>query len=241
VSIANITPPSRFPERIARKRYKAGLTGDILRTTLEAETMATTLYYAPMSRAGRARWMLEELAIPYQLHRLDVEAKEHKQAAYLALNPTGHIPTLVDGDQVVYKSLAIVLYLGDRYGVPKGLAPAADDKERGKYLTWTTYAIATLEKELALYDRHTRRLPEGERVASVAAAAKRSFLEAIAPLEQALPGKTTLLARFSGADVLTVSVLEWAKEIGVLAGRSALDAYVGHNVQRAAAQRARAD
>lgn len=203
--------------------------------------MATTLYYVPMSRAGRARWMLEELELPYQLHRLDVQAKENKQAPYLALNPTGHVPTLVDGDQVVYKSLAIVLYLGDRYGVAKSLAPAADAKERGKYLTWTTYAIATIEKELAMYDRHTRRLPEGERIASVAASAKQSFLEATAPLEQALAGKTTLLAQFSGADVLTVSVLEWAKELGVLAGRPALDAYVRHSLQRPAAQRSRAD
>jgi len=204
--------------------------------------MAIKLYYVPMSRAGRARWILEELAIPYELHRLDVGAKESRQAAYLALNPTGHVPTLVDGDQVVYKSLAVVLYLADRYGAARGLAPAVDAADRGAYLTWTTYAIGTIEKELAIYDRHTRRLPAGERVAAVAEAAKRDFAEALGPVEAALAGKEHLVGgRFTAADVMMVSVLEWAAELGLLAGHTALGDYVRRQASRPAARRARAD
>jgi len=162
--------------------------------------------------------MLEELEIPYELQRLDAAARENRQPAYLALNPTAHVPTLVDDGQRIFRSLAIVLYLADRYGIAKGLAPAVDGADRGAYLMWTTFSIVTVEKELAIYDRHSRRLPPEERVGPVAAAAKSGFADAVAPVADALAGQPYLVGgRFSAADLLMASVLDWARDLGLLA------------------------
>ncbi len=55
------------------------------------------LYYAPKTRAGRVRWMLEELGVPYELHRLDLASGEHRTPEYLAVHPLGRVPALLDG------------------------------------------------------------------------------------------------------------------------------------------------
>ena len=55
------------------------------------------LYYVPRTRAGRPRWLLEELEVPYELVRLDVVAKANRTPEYLAIHPHGAVPALVDG------------------------------------------------------------------------------------------------------------------------------------------------
>ena len=55
------------------------------------------LYYVPMTRSNRPRWMLEELEAPYELVRLDPNKGDNKTPEYLAINPTGKVPSLVDG------------------------------------------------------------------------------------------------------------------------------------------------
>ena len=52
------------------------------------------LYYARYTRAGRARWALEEAGAPYELERLDLKAGDHKQPSYLAIHPHGVVPAL---------------------------------------------------------------------------------------------------------------------------------------------------
>ncbi len=65
-------------------------------------TSSLKLYHAPQSRSVRPRWMLEEIGVPYELLRLDLRAGDQKKPEYLKLNPNGTVPTLVDGDVVVY-------------------------------------------------------------------------------------------------------------------------------------------
>jgi glutathione S-transferase len=73
------------------------------------------LYGGARSRASIVRWYLEELAIPYEFILLDMQAGEHRQPEFLALNPFGKVPTIVDGDVVLYESGAILLYLYEKY------------------------------------------------------------------------------------------------------------------------------
>ena len=71
--------------------------------------------------------VLEELGVPYAIHRIDLSANEQKQAAFLAINPNGRIPAIVDQDGPdgqalsVFESGAILLYLADKF---KRLIPA---------------------------------------------------------------------------------------------------------------------
>jgi glutathione S-transferase len=203
--------------------------------------MTLKLYYAPNTRAGRPRWLLEELEVPYELVRLDPAARENRRPEYLALNPTGHVPTLVDGDQPIFESLAICLYLADKFP-EKGLAPAPSDPGRGAYLQWAVYSMVSLEREVDTLTSHTVALPQDQRVAAVADTARKNLLDAAAHVEAALEGKEYLAGdRFSAADVMTSSVLGWAKLIGVLADRPRLLEYVRRCVSRPAARRSRTD
>jgi glutathione S-transferase len=102
------------------------------------------LYYAPRTRAGAARWMLEETGVPYRVETLDMGAGEHRRAEYLKINPMGKVPAIKDGDVVVSENAAIALYLADAYPAA-GLAPPIGDPARGRYLKWCVWAAGCLE------------------------------------------------------------------------------------------------
>src|SRR5262249_2602196 len=76
------------------------------------------LYGTPRSRAMRCLWMLEEMGEPYQLIEKTTRADELQTAEYLRLNPNARIPTLVDGEVVLWESMAINLYLAQKYEGP---------------------------------------------------------------------------------------------------------------------------
>ena len=82
-----------------------------------------TLYGMPSTAAMAPHILLREIGRPFDLVLLDRGKGEHKSAAYLALNPHGRVPTLVDGDLVLYEAAAICLHLADLYPEAK-LAPA---------------------------------------------------------------------------------------------------------------------
>ena len=97
--------------------------------------MALELHSWPRSSGTRIAWALEELDLPYKYIEVDQKKQEHRSPAYLALNPHGKVPTLVDGEQVFFESAAILLHLGDKYGATKGLWPADDTYEGLVYRT----------------------------------------------------------------------------------------------------------
>ena len=76
------------------------------------------IYGTPRSRANRCLWMLEEMGQPYELVEKSAHPDDLQTAEYLRLNPNARIPTLVDGDLVVWESLAINLYLAQKYEGP---------------------------------------------------------------------------------------------------------------------------
>jgi len=199
------------------------------------------LYYVPQTRSSRPRWLLEELGVPYDIVRLDIAARDNRKAEYLALNPLGHVPTLVDGEVVIYESLAICLYLADRFP-DKMLAPPPGAPERGAYLQWTVFAVATIERTIEqLYD-HTARLEEADRQPRLAVAARTRFAEVAAVVDAALGERDVLVGdRFSGADVLMASVLGWGRLFGLLGDHPRLEAYARRCFGRPAAKRARQD
>lgn len=91
--------------------------------------MACDLYAAATSNGLRATIMLEEVEADYTLHPVDLLAGEHRTPEFLALNPNGQIPVLVDsdgptGELVLDQSIAIMIYLAEKHGkfLPEGAA-----------------------------------------------------------------------------------------------------------------------
>jgi glutathione S-transferase len=199
------------------------------------------LYYVPRTRATRPRWLLEELGVPYQLERLDVAAGENRRPEYLRLNPYGHVPTLVDGEVVVYESAAICLYLADKF-IDHGLAPRFGSPLRGLYYQWMVFSMATLEPLIVTAYDHESRLPEAERVPAIAQGARKHFREVAGGLDQALGDREVLVGdTFTAADVMIASILAWSRLLGLLSDHPRLSDYAKRLMSRPAARRARED
>ncbi len=200
------------------------------------------LYYSAQSRAVRPRWVLEEIGTPYELVRVNLSAGEQKRPEYLALNPNGSVPTLVDGDLTLYESAAICQYLADKFPDAR-LAPPVGTPARGLYYQWIHYAMSALEPPAVAIFMHTIQKPEAERVPSVVAEAKKQMAAVLAVLDAALAGRSYILGdQFSTADVLLGSTLVWAQMLGLIGdAHAATAAYLTRLATRPAFQRASAD
>ena len=203
------------------------------------------LYYSIRTRATRPRWMMEELGVKYDLVRINMQERQHKSPEYLKIHPHGLIPALADGDQVIFESAAICLYLADKFP-EKQLAPPPTSAERGKYYQWVLYAIATVEQTAINYWQNaaTSRNPESKRDAALAEDYRESFLVVCETLNNALWGNNFLLGNeITTADVLIGGALNMAK-LGAglpVDSFSQLGAYLTRLTSRDAFKRAHAD
>lgn len=190
------------------------------------------LSFAPRTRAVRARWLLEELEVPYELVTLDPSKPTPE---HLALNPLGEVPVLVAGDTVLFESLAICLYLADHFP-EKRLAPPSGSAERGAYLQWMTFAEATLEPLLLAHDENLRR-PEA---LEVDLSRHQARLETVLQtLDARLAGREFIVGEaFSAADVVLASILHLAHRLGLLDRYPKLFEYTLRHAKRPATRRA---
>jgi len=120
--------------------------------------MALVFYAAPYSSALPVACALNELAVPHERINIDLASNAQKKPEFLKLNPNGKVPTLVVDGTPMFETLAIVQWLGDRYGVEKGLWPAYDAPARLTALSWTTWAYVTFGAQLQRFG-----LASGER------------------------------------------------------------------------------
>ena len=192
-----------------------------------------TLYHSPRSRSGVALWMLEELGQPYDIHLLNMEKGQNREAAYLAINPMGKVPALKHGDVVVTETAAICLYLAERF--PKaGLGVAIDDPRRGQFLKWLFFAPSCIEP--AILDRMLKR--EGGPRRQLGWGDLESVMSVLgAALER---GPYLLGEQFTAADVIVGGGLRWAIMAKAVPDNPAFGAYAQRVGSRPAAQRANA-
>ncbi|MFT4439195.1 glutathione S-transferase family protein [Caballeronia sp. 15715] len=73
-------------------------------------------YFHPSPNPEKVALMLEEIGLPYELVPVDTRKGEQHSPAFMAINPNGKTPALVDGDAVVFDSTAILLYLAENSG-----------------------------------------------------------------------------------------------------------------------------
>jgi glutathione S-transferase len=166
-----------------------------------------------MNRGGRSILALEECGVDYELKDISLENNEHKAPDYLKLNPNGTVPTLVDGNTVVWESMAINAYLADKYG--KGLMPGTPEG-RAHALQWSFWGITVVEPSLSTLFQQRIGLPEAERDAAVAAEAEATAKAGFAVLDHELEGKKYLLGdSFTLADINVGHLAAWAALVGV--------------------------
>lgn len=199
------------------------------------------LYHSQYTRSGRARWALEELGVPYEIERISFQTGAHKRPEYLAINPHGTVPALVDGDLKLTESSAIVLHLADKFP-DKRLAPPLGTDERANLYRWAVYVPATVDPLLQTITMHTRFLPEAQRSPAAVEDAKKKLQTVARVLEEAIGGRHYIIGdRFTAADIIVASALGWFNFIGVLGDYPKLGAYLAELQKRPAYQRAHAD
>ena len=192
--------------------------------------MSIVLYHHPFTRAANAIWMLEEVGAPYELRFVDILKGAQKAPEFLAVNPMGKIPTLVDGDAVVTEAAAIGLYLADRHAYGR-LAPKVDDPARATYLRWSLFAPSVIEPG-AMAKHQGWTFKESN-------AGWGAYDAMVAATEKAVAGRDYVLGKeFSMADVVFGGTVRFMLMFKLIEPRPALTAYAERLSARPAAKRA---
>lgn len=186
-----------------------------------------TLYHAPQSRSSATLVLIEELGADVDVVVLDMKAGEQRQPAFLAINPMGKVPALLDGDALVTEQVAIYLFLADRFPA-RGLAPAIGDPLRGPYLRWMAFYGSSFEP--AMIDRALKREPGSPGMMSYGDID--TVLKTVT--DQLARGPYMLGERFSAADVLWGGALAWITLFGVVERTPPIAAYIERVTSRPA-------
>jgi glutathione S-transferase len=173
-----------------------------------------TLYHCHGARSFRPLWMLEELGLAYDLKMLPFPPRMFAKE-YLALNPLGTIPLMIDGETRMTESSGICQYLGTRFG-PTPLVVGVDEPDYGAYLNWMFFSDATLTFPQTLVLRYSTLEPAERRQPQVVEDYAKWFLGRLRAVETAA-GKTEWLCadRFTAADVVIGYALRLAGNLGL--------------------------
>src|SRR4029079_680172 len=190
------------------------------------------LYHAAPSRSSIARWMLEEVGEPYDIHLLDLQKGENRAAAYLAGNPMGKVPALDHDGVIITEASAICAYLADAF--PKaGLNVPAGDKRRGPYLKWLFFGPSCVEPSIT--DRAFPRKEEARR----GMLGYGDYDTVVDVLAKAVAGGPYILGhQFTAGDVVIGSRTRWGMMFKLLPERQEFAGYVGRLSERPAFKRA---
>ncbi|KAA2285729.1 glutathione S-transferase family protein [Arenimonas fontis] len=171
--------------------------------------MNLTLYASPMSSATPVVHALTELEVDCEIVILDLKAGEQKRPDYLAINPHGVVPTLVVDGTPLFESAAILQWLGEHYGVQRGLWPAAGTPARLEALSWSTWAYVSYGMLVnALNFAQSPNVDARLHHAPLAEEIRRRLARALDPLEARLAAQAWLLGeRYSLLDLIVGSVL----------------------------------
>ena len=173
--------------------------------------MSLTFYYSPMSTAVVTHLVLEELGVPYEKITLDLKNGETRKPDFLRMNPNGKVPLVVHDGTPIWESAAITLYLGEVFGVEKGIYPAAGPK-RGEAMRWIVWMSVTFGEAVHRLMRNTADfIPAEQRNAKAAEVARGDLQNCLRILDQALEGRAFLLGAYTLADTHANAFIDWLR------------------------------
>lgn len=205
--------------------------------------MPIHLHYFPSNASFAPHILLEELGVPFQLDLVKRDEGALSSPEYLAMNPNGLIPVLVDGDTVLYETAAILLHLADTHPASK-LAPRMASAERAQFYKWLIWLTNTLQPALIAYFYPHRWVDAGnaDGTAQVKAAAEARIGPLLDQLEAQFAkhgGPWLLGADYSAADPLALMLCRWTRNFARPARSLPLThAYLQRMLARPAVQRA---
>lgn len=156
------------------------------------------LYSAATPNGWKVSITLEELGLPYTLHKIDLATGAQKEPWFTAINPNGRIPAIVDrsnGDFAVFESGAIMLYLAERAGA---LLPS-DEKGRSQVIQWLMFQMGGLGPMMGQANVFTRYFPE--QLPSVIDRYRRESRRLLEVLDRRLADHEYLAGDYSIADI----------------------------------------
>ncbi|MBE0379817.1 glutathione S-transferase family protein [Pseudoalteromonas prydzensis] len=171
------------------------------------------LYYYPLNASMAPHFILEELQTDFELILVDRKNEAHKAASYLSLNPAGRIPTLLDGQQVVFESAAICIHLAEAHPA-KMLIPQIGEHNRAACLQWMMYLTNTLQAELMVYFYPQRHSIDSSHISAIIAAQEKRIADIFALLDAQLENQTFLVGeQLSVCDFYLFMLAVWADEL----------------------------
>jgi glutathione S-transferase len=198
--------------------------------------MTLRIYGVARTRAFRALWIAEELGIAYEHIPVEIGDAGARTPEFLALNPNGRLPVIVDRDFVLSESLAITLYLAKKYSHRK-LYPASPEAEARAW-QWSFWAVGEVDRGVNIWSLHAVRLPAGERNAALCDEALKVLAAPFKVLDAAVAAQPYLLgADFSVADLNVAAVISRAVDMDLSAWRN-LKGWLTRCLERPAARRA---
>lgn len=200
--------------------------------------MPYKLYYYPGNANLTPHMLLEEIGAPYELMLLDRSKNAHKAPEYLKLNPLGRIPTLVDGDLVLYETAAICLHILDRHPGSR-LAPELGSAERAQFYKWMIYLTNTVQAEMIVYFYPERWCETATAEVKRHAEAHLDGMFDHIETSLAATGPYLLGSRISAADLFLTMLARWSRGFTRPAGtRPQIARLLEQVVARPAVQRA---
>lgn len=154
------------------------------------------------SRAFRVLWALEELGIAYE--HLN---EGPRSAKVLELNPSGKVPVLLDGDQVITDSTAILTYLADKHG---SLTHPAGTIARARQDAHLHFVLDEMDSVLWTASKHSFALPETMRVPEIKPSLKEEWRQSVERLDQRLAGDFLAGDSLTVPDIVACHCLGWA-------------------------------
>ena len=154
------------------------------------------------TRAFRVIWMLEELGQPFELIPAGPRTEEAK-----AYNPTGKVPALLDGQELLTDSVAIMQYLADKHGA---LTAPAGTVARARQDAMTCWLIDEFDAILWATAKHSFVWPKEMRVPEIKASLKAEFTRSASVLADRLEGPFLMGDQITVPDLLAVHCLNWS-------------------------------
>jgi len=166
------------------------------------------LYGSAMSRAGRSLWAAEETGIKYE----QVILAQTRVPEYLKMNPNGHVPALDDNGTIVWESMAVNLYLAEKYG--KAPLWPSTVEGRGACYQWSFWGMTEVEPPLIDIIQHRIILPADKRDENVVLKAIETLKPPLKVVDEHLHKSEYLIGRdFTIADLNVASVLSISRFI----------------------------
>lgn len=201
-------------------------------STSTSVTQNMSFYTNPHSRGNTVYWMLAECEADYDLQLLHFN-RDTKSADYLAINPLGKLPALVDNQRVITESGAICAYLAEKFS-KKALKPTIDSIYLADYYRWMFFLTGTFDQ--AMIAKRTDSLPTGK-LAGMSSIGEWNNIETV--INRAIDQANPYLCgeQFTAADLVLTSYLLFAEQLQVIEKTPRIQAYLAPIIQREAFQK----